>query len=198
MLLVKKVTAVIASLTLVACGSLRNTKTTLRSEASGPVYSSVVDLANASTVVVIGTVGKKLRVVNDDGGVKGGTAVPTALFNLSVTRVLRGDLKVGQTLVLAMLDQSVSNDWETPPKFGDKLVMFLQRRDPGQVPGLGVADPVYVAASGDNAIFTVSGVRAISKSHTPIILRGPTPASISAEGPKLEVSIEELAVTVKG
>jgi hypothetical protein len=156
-------------------------------------------LASSADLVIRGVVGKKLRSVVDNGGIpENKDGIPMALLEFKVSTVLRGAGRVGDVLTLAMMDTDagITTDWETLPSSGEDLIMFLDEVQPTDAPGLASDVPVYVTVSGDNAVFSVIGDHALSRSRTPIALDA-APAAPSSDGKAaLDVTVDELAKAV--
>jgi hypothetical protein len=197
---------VAAVVSLASCGGTTHPSisqgTVPTADASGTRYDSVRALAIASDLVVLADVGSIIRSVRDNGGNPANTeGVPMVLLELRPARVLRGTVPGSKALTLAMIDQvSVSaKDWETPLRKGERVVLFLHKFEPADVPGLGVAEPVYAPMSGDNGIFSVSGTRLVSRSPMSMTLEPTATVDRSAKGSRvpLDIDIEELAQVAK-
>lgn len=182
-----------------ACSSSRSSSPpSRRVDFTGPAFSTVKELAGSADVVVRGLVGKKLRSVVDNGGnAENKDGVPMALLEFKVSDVLRGSSKVGDVLTLAMIDTDagITTDWETLPMSGEDLIMFLDEVQPSDAPGLVTDVPVYVTISGDNAVFSVIGDHALSRSRTPLSIDG-TLGSPSDSNVALDVAVNVLATAV--
>ena len=167
----------------------------LRVDPSGPTYSSVEKLAAASSVVARVTVIKKVEVRQDGDPAVVGDEIPTAIFDVKVDMVFKGAVE-GEVIQVATLDEgaSVVTTWETAPKAGEKLVMFLERLDP---PMLQMTHPFYVFVGGNNGVMTVNKNDLVSRSMVLATAKN-SDSDKRAAGAFLTLTESELAATVKG
>jgi hypothetical protein len=156
-----------AGIVLVACGSRAGDGRTepqapalgpsATIEASGPVYSTIEALADASDAMVYATVAGKDGVVLDGDSHDPAGLVPMAVWKLKVESSVSRNAPVGSEISLAVLDSSVGvTDWVSPLKPGDHLAVFLQQAAPTTAAWSKIQRPIFVLVSGDNGVFDVT------------------------------------------
>jgi hypothetical protein len=94
----------------------------------GPEYSSVQDLGQAADAVVVGTVtGVRARTAEPQpDGDASDDALPIALYELKLDRVLKGDPSAGPILVTRIDTTKVATTDHTPFEVGQQVVLFLR------------------------------------------------------------------------
>ncbi|PIE33136.1 MAG: hypothetical protein CSA55_02270 [Ilumatobacter coccineus] len=136
-------------------------------DSDGEVYASLVDLADNSDLVVVGTVGEVVArqmegdpeelVVDADTGMS--SAHPMILHDVTVTDQIRGSIDHdADTILVATFDDGVT---ETPDQSdslepGSTVVLFLQRRDREDGSGSDSVESFAVPTGGAQGILDVS------------------------------------------
>lgn len=151
--------------------------------ANGPVYSSVEDLAQASTDVVVGEVLGSLGQEEDDGGVTGAPTLTIEFLRFKVDRVFgaRGEQPTDE-IIVSWSDLSEGD----PPQSGERTVLFLTRAESTNYPGIDSHAAWYMPVSQVDGVWGVTGntatprggnVTALEAGHVP---RGSFEADLDA------------------
>jgi hypothetical protein len=169
-------------------------------ESSGPSFFSVQELAEQSTSIFLATIGPKVSTQRDNGGnaadVEG---VPIAIFELRIERVLGGSDPGSSPVGLITVDQDVwpGSHFQSQPRRGDRVVLFVEEVRQEAAPGLTLALPTFRALGGDNGVFDVTGERARARANVFSIDRRPiTDIPARGKGPLLDVPILEVETAV--
>jgi len=126
-----------------------------------PLYSSIEELASSSYLdaVVIckvnGIVGREVDYGTANTNEYTGKGIPTVFYQVEVTKILAGNVE--NTIIIAMpdpeniiLDVSLEG-WET----GDELLLFLNRQNVNNAPGIKTYNDFYATLSIDNGVFDI-------------------------------------------
>lgn len=178
-----------------ACGQVSGSEVVSMDQ---PDFATVDALAKNSDAVVIGVIGDVVARERDGGGnpeiSDEGRAVglPMVFRSMSVTRVVGGNAP--SRLVVGWIDIDVVTltDPLSRLEAGQKVVLFLRHRAPGQAPGVADVSDFWVPISGDNGVMdvTASGYRARGA-----VLTGLTPGALAQRGP-LVITDEQLTSVV--
>lgn len=151
------VLALTVSFLVGACGVAAPPATNVQRESAGgsidmPIYASIAELAAASDVVVVGTVGKVVAEEIDRGASGEGRPIPYTLYEVNVEEALKGE--PGGTVIVARShpDQLPTED-VTKLQEGESVVLFLVRRSSQDWPSFKAFDQWYLTVSLDNGVF---------------------------------------------
>ncbi len=122
-------------------------------------YESLADLAEASDVVVRGTVngvaGRQVDYGTQDAAkIAEGGGSPAVFYDVTVTEHLMGS--TAKSIVVIGTDFgliNVASDHESPLRRGDELILFLKEFTTSDKPGITLYDLFYVPVGMDNGVF---------------------------------------------
>lgn len=180
--------------------------TTTISSSSFPAFRDVASLAVASDAVVVGTIGEQGASFVDDGGVTAAPGVdagiPMSTYVLNVDEVVSGPVSSKQ-ITIGWLDSDVVTDDELSRLApGQKVVVFLDRVQRTEAPGLPQDLPeLWIPMAGDNGVFDLAANSQVTPRST--VIRALQPPAIAAEvsgksSPSRPVfSLRDLVATVR-
>lgn len=121
-----------------------------------PTYASVSSMAKASELVALGRMGSLVTKREDNGGNPGTPGIPMAFYGFTVEKSLKGAEPASRDIVISWFDVDKVDAGVLPlPAAGRKVILYLDRLEASEVPGLADLAPLYSPVAGDAAVLEV-------------------------------------------
>lgn len=164
-------------------------------QVDGHVYDTVTGLAEASDLIITGTPTEVVgREVDGGGALSGDQGVEMVFWSVAVESVLsdpQSGVMADDVVVAWPAESEGIPERASPVSEGEPLVLFLDRLEDGETPGITSVRDFYVPVGGDQGVFDVRGSEVRARSPE---VRGLRRADES-EGP-VSVPLSELAQVV--